>query len=96
MKATGGDNSSSSRRCFSIEEMELRVGMVVAVSGEDKGAFYRVRDKGSGQGNVVNGQRQWGSNSRVIVPVLGRGTEGAVRLNGGEEEVAAWWLISLR
>jgi hypothetical protein len=76
--------------------MELRVGMVASVSGEAKGTFYRVRDKGSGQGNVVNGQRQWGSKSQVIVPVSGRGTEGAVRLNGGEEEEAAWWLISLR
>jgi hypothetical protein len=50
MKGNGGGNSSLSGRHFGIEEMELRVGMGAAVSGEAKGAFYRGRVEGSGQG----------------------------------------------
>jgi hypothetical protein len=34
----------------------------------------------------VNGRWQWGLKPRVIAPVSGRGTEGAVRPNGGEGE----------
>jgi hypothetical protein len=34
----------------------------------------------------VNGRWQWGLKSRDIVLVLRRGTEGVVRLNGGEGE----------
>jgi hypothetical protein len=50
MKGASGGNSSSSGRRFGIEEMELSVGMCVAASGEAKGAFYRGRKEGSGQG----------------------------------------------
>jgi hypothetical protein len=32
----------------------------------------------------VNGRWQWGLKSQVIAPVLRRGTEGVVQLNGGE------------
>jgi hypothetical protein len=40
---------------FVIEEMELRVGMSVAWSGEATGAFYRGREEGSGQGGGRSG-----------------------------------------
>jgi hypothetical protein len=47
-KGAGGGNSSSSGQRFDIEEMELRVGMGAAASGEAKGTFYRGREEGSG------------------------------------------------
>jgi hypothetical protein len=50
MKGTSSDNSSSSGQLFGMEERELRVGMGLAASGEAKGAFYRGREEGSGQG----------------------------------------------
>jgi hypothetical protein len=55
MKGTSGGNSSSSGRRFSTEEMELRVAMGTAWSGEATCAFYRAREEGSGQGGGRSG-----------------------------------------
>jgi hypothetical protein len=52
MKGISGGNSSSLGQCFSIEERELRVGMGATASGDAKGAFYRGREEGSGQGGI--------------------------------------------